>query len=143
MMPLDEGKAMGMPAGAGAGAGAGTGVGAGGGVARPSARAVEAQARAALPPSPGPRNATRAQRLGLVFGLLTYLMVAGFLERRPMRILVGVAVFLFYGSVLLGVLPGAQGISWQGHLFGAIGGGLAAWWLGRVDRTRGHSAGWP
>jgi membrane associated rhomboid family serine protease len=24
------------------------------------------------------------------------------------------------------VLPGQPGVSWQGHLFGAIGGGLAA-----------------
>lgn len=63
---------------------------------------------------------------GLVFGLLTYLLVAGFLERRPVRILVGVLVFLFYGGVLLGVLPGQPGISWQGHLFGALGGLLAA-----------------
>ena len=63
---------------------------------------------------------------GLVFGLLTYLLVAGFLERQPMRILVGVVVFLFYGGVLLGALPGQPGISWQGHLFGALGGLLAA-----------------
>jgi len=63
---------------------------------------------------------------GLVFGLLTYLLVAGFLERKPVRILVGVVVFLFYGGVLLGVLPGQAGISWQGHLFGAVGGVLAA-----------------
>ena len=30
------------------------------------------------------------------------------------------------GGVLLGVLPGQPGISWQAHLFGAIGGGIAA-----------------
>ena len=74
MMPLDEGKGVGMVPGSGAGIGPGIGpgigMGAGGAPVRPSARAAEAQARAALPPSPGPRNATRAQRLGLVFGLL-------------------------------------------------------------------------
>lgn len=64
---------------------------------------------------------------GVVFGLLSYLLVAGFLERRPVRILVGVVVFLLYGGVLLGVLPGAPGVSWQGHLFGAVGGVLAAY----------------
>ncbi|WP_244246857.1 rhomboid family intramembrane serine protease [Nocardioides euryhalodurans] len=74
-----------------------------------------------------PANSLTIGASGLVFGLLTYLMVAGFLERRPMRILVGVAVFLFYGSVLLGVLPGAAGVSWQGHLFGAVGGVVAAY----------------
>ena len=73
---------------------------------------------------------------GLVFGLLTYLMVAGFLERKPMRILIGVAVFLIYGGVLLAALPGTPGVSWQGHLFGAVGGVLAAWVHARRTGTR-------
>ena len=76
-----------------------------------------------------PDNSLTIGASGLVFGLLTYLMVAGFLERNPVRILVGVAVFILYGSVLLGVLPGQPGVSWQGHLFGAVGGVLAAYSL--------------
>ena len=75
---------------------------------------------------------------GLVFGLLTYLLVAGFLEHKPVRILIGVAVFLVYGGVLLGVLPGTPGISWQGHLFGAVGGLLAA----RVHARRRTRRSW-
>lgn len=74
----------------------------------------------------GAENSVTVGASGLVFGLLTYLLVAGFLERRPVGILVAVAVFLIYGSVLLGVLPGQPGISWQGHLFGAVGGVVAA-----------------
>lgn len=73
---------------------------------------------------------------GLVFGLLTYLLVAGFLERRPTRILISVAVFVLYGGVLLGVLPGRPGVSWQGHLFGAVGGVLAAYVHADRSRTR-------
>ncbi|SKY65325.1 peptidase, S54 family [Mycobacteroides abscessus subsp. abscessus] len=41
-----------------------------------------------------------------------------------------------YGSVLWGVFPGTFGVSWQGHLFGAIGGVLAAWFLADRDRRR-------
>lgn len=71
---------------------------------------------------------------GLVFGLLTYLLIAGFLERSAIRILVGVGVFFAYGGILLGVLPGTPGVSWQGHFFGAVGGVLAAYHL--VERRR-------
>ncbi len=71
---------------------------------------------------------------GLVFGLLTYLLIAGFLERSAIRILVGIGVFFAYGGILLGVLPGTPGVSWQGHFFGAVGGVLAAYHL--VERRR-------
>lgn len=66
---------------------------------------------------------------GLVFGWLTYLIVRGFVTRRLGQILVGIGVLLAYGGALWGVLPGQPGVSWQGHLFGALGGVLAAWWL--------------
>lgn len=66
---------------------------------------------------------------GLVFGWLTYLIVRGLFTRRPWQMVVGLAVFLLYGGALWGVLPGQPGISWQGHLFGAIGGVVAAWSL--------------
>ncbi len=84
----------------------------------------------------GPPNSVTVGASGLVFGLLTYTMVVGFLERRPIGILIGVGVFLVYGSVLLGALPGEPGVSWQGHLFGAVGGVLAAYHLA----SRRHSA---
>lgn len=68
---------------------------------------------------------------GVVFGWLAYLLVRGFFTRHPVEVLVGVGVLLVYGGMLLGVLPGTPGVSWQGHLFGAVGGVLAAWWLAR------------
>lgn len=66
---------------------------------------------------------------GLVFGWLAYLIVRGFFNRQPAQILVGIAVFLMYGGALWGVFPGQPGISWQGHLFGAVGGVVVAWLL--------------
>lgn len=71
---------------------------------------------------------------GLLFGYLVYLLIRGVVSRRPWQIVVGVVVFLLYGSLLWGVLPTAMGISWQMHLFGAIGGGLAAWWFDKPPR---------
>ena len=63
----------------------------------------------------------------LIFGWLVYLMVRGIWTRKIGQILLGLLLVLLYGTLLLGVLPGQPGVSWQGHLFGALGGGLAAW----------------
>jgi membrane associated rhomboid family serine protease len=72
----------------------------------------------------------------LIFGWLVYLMVRGIFTRRAGEIILGMVLFFMYGGLLLGVLPGQPGISWQGHLFGAIGGGLAAWFVGeRTERA--------
>ncbi len=72
----------------------------------------------------------------LVFGWLVYLILRGVFTRRSSEIATGVVLLFFFGGLLLGVLPGQPGVSWQGHLFGAIGGGLAAAWVSRRPRRR-------
>lgn len=76
-----------------------------------------------------PGNSITAGASVLIFGWLVYLMVRGVFNRRVGQIVLGVALLILYGGLLLGVLPGTPGVSWQGHLFGAIGGALAAWLL--------------
>ncbi|MFE6686508.1 rhomboid family intramembrane serine protease [Streptomyces sp. NPDC057743] len=73
-----------------------------------------------------PAHSNTAGASGVVFGLFGYLLVRGFIERKPLDIAIGVGVGLLYGSILWGALPTTSGISWQGHLFGLIGGVLAA-----------------
>nr|WP_235174760.1 rhomboid family intramembrane serine protease [Tomitella biformata] len=77
---------------------------------------------------------------GLVFGWLAYLLLRGLFTRQWLDILVGVVMLVLYGSLLWGLFPGQEGVSWQGHLFGAIGGVLAAWLLGRGDRVQRSAA---
>jgi len=72
----------------------------------------------------------------LAFGWLVYLLVRGVFSRRPGQVLLGLLLLVVYGGVLWGVLPNSSGVSWQGHLFGAVGGALAAWWWGERDRAR-------
>jgi len=62
----------------------------------------------------------------LIFGWIVYLGVRGFLNRDWRQVAVGLVVLFVYGGVLWGVLPGERGISWEGHLFGAVGGAVAA-----------------
>lgn len=76
---------------------------------------------------------------GLVFGLFAFLLVRGFINRNWWQILLSVVLFMAYGSILFGILPGVAGfVSWQAHLGGAIGGVAAALLLGtgREQRPR-------
>ena len=73
-----------------------------------------------------PPGTTTVGVSGVIFGWLVFLLFRGFFAGSAKQILLAVVLFLLWGGVLLGVLPGQPGISWQAHLFGAIGGILAA-----------------
>ncbi len=78
---------------------------------------------------------------GIVFGYATYLLVRGLFNRRLVEILIGVAVAAVWGTALLGGLVPQEGVSWQGHFFGAVGGVIAAWLLsGRSSSRSGARA---
>jgi membrane associated rhomboid family serine protease len=73
---------------------------------------------------------------GVVFGFSTYLIARGWFARRPGQIAIGLVVVVLWGGVLLAGLQPREGISWQGHLFGAIGGVVAARILAHRDSER-------
>ncbi|WP_207782493.1 rhomboid family intramembrane serine protease [Phytoactinopolyspora limicola] len=66
---------------------------------------------------------------GLVYGFAAFLVAWAVLTRRLLSLVVAVVVVIMYGSIVIGVLPGQPGISWQGHLFGALAGVLMAFVL--------------
>ncbi len=68
---------------------------------------------------------------GIVFGYLGFLLLLGYFERSFVSITRAIILLILYGGVLWGVLPLESGVSWQGHLFGFIGGILAAYILAR------------
>jgi membrane associated rhomboid family serine protease len=74
----------------------------------------------------GPASSLHIGASGVVFGYATYLLTHGFFERDLLGIAIGLLVGAIWGTALLGGLLPQPGISWQGHLFGAIGGILAA-----------------
>ena len=62
---------------------------------------------------------------GMVYGWLAYLIVRGIFNRSLGQFLVGIGLGFAYSGLIWGVLPIYEGVSWQGHLFGAIGGIVA------------------
>lgn len=74
---------------------------------------------------------------GLIFGWLGFLLVFGWLTRHLWQIVISLVVLFVYGGILWGAVPvlnGCGGVSWQGHLCGAIAGVLAAYWLSSPER---------
>lgn len=63
---------------------------------------------------------------GVIFGYLGFLMLSGWYARSFGSIVLSAIVTLVWGSLVLGMMPGAPGISWQAHAGGFLGGVLAA-----------------
>ncbi|MBF2036407.1 MAG: rhomboid family intramembrane serine protease [Leptolyngbyaceae cyanobacterium T60_A2020_046] len=63
---------------------------------------------------------------GVIFGYFGFLLLRGYFERSAIAIAISLLVMGFYGSLLWGVLPNQPGVSWEGHLFGFVGGAIAA-----------------
>jgi membrane associated rhomboid family serine protease len=70
---------------------------------------------------------------GLVYGLVSYVFVAGLLRRDRRAIAASLLVALLYGTLAWGVLPLQPGVSWEMHLAAAVIGVLLALWLRRLD----------
>ncbi|MGC8643469.1 MAG: rhomboid family intramembrane serine protease, partial [Isosphaeraceae bacterium] len=89
------------------------------------------------------RPAVHIGASGLISGLTAFLILSGLLEQRLIPLLVAILVgFLYGGSLTLGVVPQlGSNVSWDGHLCGAIAGGMVAYALGRGCRGRPAQAG--
>jgi len=67
----------------------------------------------------------------LIYGLVSYMIVAGLLIRSWRAVVVGLAVGVAFSGIWYGVLPQDGPISWEGHLCGAVAGVIAARWTQR------------
>ena len=84
-----------------------------------------------------PENTLHIGASGVVFGYATYLISRGVFDKSLLELAIGALIVAVWGGALLtGLLP-REGISWQGHLFGAIGGVVAARVLAAPAATRG------
>ena len=83
-----------------------------------------------------PANSDTAGASGVVFGYATYLFARGFFNRSALELLTGLVVGVVWGGALLSSVVPHTGVSWQGHVCGAIGGVVAAYVLRRESRPR-------
>jgi len=70
---------------------------------------------------------------GLVYGLVSYIFVAGVIRRDRRAIAASLLVCFLYGSLAWGVLPIMPGVSWETHLAAALIGVMLAIALRRLD----------
>ena len=72
------------------------------------------------------RGANHIGASGLIYGQVTFLMASGWFRKNIKSITIALVIGAVYGSMVWGVLPNQPGVSWEGHLFGAIAGIIAA-----------------
>ena len=58
----------------------------------------------------------------LIFGYFGYIIVNALHKRSAVSILAALITIAMYGGLIYGVIPAANHISWEGHLFGLIAG---------------------
>ncbi|MEJ6019142.1 rhomboid family intramembrane serine protease [Corynebacterium sp. H113] len=84
----------------------------------------------------GPLGTVHIGASGLVYGWLAFLIVRGFINHALGQIIVGIFLAFSYSGLIWGVFPTDAPVSWQMHLFGAIGGIIAAFLLKRGRERR-------
>jgi membrane associated rhomboid family serine protease len=73
---------------------------------------------------------------GVVFGYLGFLLSHGWFAKRLGTALLSAAIAFVWGGLIVGVLPGQPGLSWQSHAGGFLGGLYAARQAVRPVRRR-------
>lgn len=70
---------------------------------------------------------------GIVYGLVTFMFFSGLIRRDARSIALALIVTFLYGSIIWGVLPLDNGISWEYHLGGSIVGIICAFVFRKND----------
>ncbi len=74
----------------------------------------------------GGHGTTHIGASGIVYGLATFLFFMGVIRREYRSMVISLLVIFLYGSIFWGIFPIYKGVSWEGHLYGALAGLVAA-----------------
>lgn len=64
---------------------------------------------------------------GFIYGLAAFLFFSGIFRRNGRLLTISLLVVFLYGSLIWGIFPIEQHISWEGHLTGGVAGAVIAW----------------
>jgi membrane associated rhomboid family serine protease len=64
---------------------------------------------------------------GLIYALAAFIFLSGVLKRNTNLLALSLLVAFLYGSLVWGVIPHDEGVSWEAHLTGGIAGFILAW----------------
>lgn len=70
---------------------------------------------------------------GVVYGLASFLFFSGILRRHRSVMAISMLVVFLYGSLVWGLLPIVEHISWESHLWGGVAGAALAWIHRKVE----------
>jgi membrane associated rhomboid family serine protease len=70
---------------------------------------------------------------GLIYGFVSFLFFSGIIRRDTRSIALALIVTFLYGSIIWGIFPQNNGISWEYHLFGSLTGIACAFIFRKSD----------
>ena len=73
---------------------------------------------------------------GFIYGILSFLFFSGIFRRNRRLMTVSLIIVFMYGSMIWGVLPIKDGVSWESHSAGAIVGLILAFYFRRVGKLK-------
>lgn len=63
---------------------------------------------------------------GIIYALASFLVISGIMRKNPRLAAVSLIIIFLYGSMIWGILPAKEAVSWEGHLSGFTAGILVA-----------------
>lgn len=70
---------------------------------------------------------------GLIYGFVSFLFFSGLFRNDKKAMALSLLVTFVYGGLVWGLFPFTYGVSWESHFFGAVAGGLCAWFYRKAD----------
>ena len=63
---------------------------------------------------------------GMIYALASFLCISGIIRKNPRLAAISMIIIFLYGSMIWGIFPTKESISWEGHLAGFLAGILVA-----------------